>query len=451
MIVPSPYSSFLNHSLASRAARHPQGLNLEPTGLSASSFANCLQSPDAAKIQAYLTAQPSVTVIVGIGPGHGHQKAALTGMQRLNELGFKGRFSIIVENDNKFARDKFKFLVKSYDLKWKLYDERQCPSNQLGLTFACDDHFKRSSAQGFADHYKTSQFVRLGPTGWVKGAHEVFTHGLNVQLASKVAQEGILECNAFTATSDGLRRDVNTLIKGKESGKWQLVLVHGLHDWPSQVSRTPSTPAESVGLSGKDELDILLTALLKRASSKPVAVCVVGQQPTISASIQKASSFKKSIFVSSVLGIPGFHGSNGLASRRLSTGDVGLVHLPQVAEKDFQQLIGHADLIVAEGANSLSAAKKNGTPFLVGGRQTSHGGANNYFLAQEVFLKASRALSTALPISPSKTNERGQRTAALSDYLSECLEGQFSAFYAGGKEQFLDCPDKLFEALRQVT
>lgn len=401
----------------------------------------------------YLAQQSEITVVVGIGPGHGHQKAAVTGMLRLQELGFKGKFAVIFEGDNKYARNKFEFLAKSYpEIKWKAHSEEKAPSNDLGATFACDDHYQRKTAEGFAKHYRTKDFIKLGPTGWMKGAQQIYAHDSNHELPEDVATDGILECGsgASSMPPEGISREVKTLVKGQSKGNWQLISIYGLHDWPAQSGRKDSSKPEVVGLSGKDELGLLLEGLLARGSGGPAVVCVVGELPEIPSEIKESKRFKK-VFDSAFLSLPAF---------RLSKGEVALVHLSKVDEKDFHHLVRNADLFVAEGANSLSFAKKSGTPFLIGGRQILQPGrGDEHFLDQENFKKASTALTAALDshAGSSVTQEahaspsREQRLEDLSAYLDKCLEGQLKSFYEQGAERFLSRPDKVFEAVHRVA
>lgn len=412
------------------------------------SFSSCLDSPEGRQVHDYLTHQKEITVLVGIANGFGFQASAVTGMRRLQELGFKGRFAVLVEGDNKFARQKFEFLAKSYQktIKFNIYNAKNPPpANELGMTFACDDYDKWDTADRFAKECNTKNFIHLSTTGWKGGHQQVYANGRLQEFSPEVLENGILECGSGDAAShEGeVSRQVKSIIKAKEKKGMKVVVKYELHDWPSNVRDRESASPEKIGLRGEEELSLLVESLLQH-QQEPILLCVVGKLPDLPKNLIGSPRFGK-VFDPAFLGKP-------------ARGDVKLLHLKHVDNLSFDYLEQHCDLAIGEGAKFLASAKKFGTPFLVGGRNYLQKlPIDEAFMENSDFANASTALTAA--IDPPETQgtraappppSREQRLKDLSTYYEKCLSGKLRSFYDDWSEAFLSLPCKTFEGVRMV-
>lgn len=403
----------------------------------ASTFSSCLNTKGATDIRNYLATQKAIKVAVFGGGGYGHQRAAVTGMQRLIELGFNGEFLLITEGNN--VKSRLDFLLKSNpQIKVRHVDQSSEEKLPLGYCFALDFPMFTPPHQT----YNVEHFVLLAPTDWI-GPMIAIDSAQNGDFAlmeqeREILDKGILEANSCDPGNGSIGGSVSKLISGRDVGQFQMISVYGLYDWPNTDQGKISPIPEIVGLTPEQEIDVLVKGLLTRSPScKSIVVSILSD---VDIHISKSSSRVKV-----VRRLEDFDPST------LKNGDIVLLKCARLPPHEFNAVVRNSDLFVAEGSNSISFAKREGIPFIIGGRQysCSDGLPNN-----PAYTAASRALTFAIP--DRLTYEEiqkypiEQRSTDLGRFVSDCLEGRNSASYSSCQRNFTSRTDKVFASLMMV-
>jgi hypothetical protein len=427
-------------------------------------FSTCMASESAQHIRAFLSKQTEIKVLVGQGDGHGHQQAALTGMGRLLELGFTGKFLVNCRGDSADIQRRFDFLAESYPqlqiehLKGKKFTKAQ---TALGFCFASDT--LNYSDNTLHKTYGVDHFVSLNPTDWVMPSNVVHPYESKNTSIYYLLEEGILESTLPTRANErtdaSIDRCINQLVSGKQDGRWNLVPIYGLHDWPAKaeqrISDSPTVVEDPkiLGLTPRQELGILAESLTGRdAQCKPVVLPILSQiDPQIASELAGLDRVKI------------VDGLSELAALEPQAGDVVFVRMPTLPVHQFQQLVAEADLFVGEGCNSICFAKNRGIPFLHGGRDWSEDSSQERPPKNDLFNNANTALQSAFTESVPRDNPHAakaiektnlltqqKRAEDVRAFMEDGLAGRLAGFYREASDKFNRRPDRVFAALMYV-
>ena len=426
-----------------------------------SGFQACLGGKSAKRVCAYLRSLREIKVIVTKGGGFGRQHAAVTGMRRLRELGFGGKFLVWCASDGENVKERLQFLARPHpnlDIDCVSYRQLIAHKTELGLCFAGD--LMRQSSFALDKTYNVDHFVLLNPTDWpgmpwIGIANEIDARNRYVNTASQILAEGILECRSHPVADDTAHRAdvVESLIAGRREKFWHLIPVYGLCDWPARARQTMLRQPTQIGLTAAQELAVLAQALSSRdGQAKPVIVPVLDQiAPEALLELEKTPRVKV------------VHDIAGLTASAIEPGAVLFFDMPALTPDQFDKLVMQADLYVAEGANSISFAKKEGIPYVRGGRAYLDAFSDQSIPESipegAAYRNAGIALQHAfvenIPDEPDLIG--GRLKASLltlekrGDYLRKlidlCLAGKTGDFYRTASTKFKARPDKIYAAV----
>jgi hypothetical protein len=457
----------LNRSSVAGASRPRNELNVAELAKrirTEAPFSTCMDSDSAQQIRAFLGKQIEIKVLVGRGDGHGHQQAAVTGMGRVLELGFTGKFLVNCMGDSDNIQRRFDFLAESYpQLQIEHKKRKEFTKAQAALGFCFADDILNYSDNTLHKTYGVDHFVSLNPTDWVMPSNVVHPYESKNTDIYYLLEEGILESTLPTRANErtdaNIERCINQLVSGKQEGRWNLVPIYGLHDWPAKaeqrISRSPTEVEDPkiLGLTASQELRILAESLTGRdAHHKPVVLPILSQ---IDAQI-----------VSELAGLDRVkivHDYTELAALEPQAGDVVFVRMPSLPVHQFQQLVGEADIFVGEGCNSICFAKSRGIPFLHGGRDWSEDSSKERPPKNDMFNNANTALQSAFTESVPRDNPHAAKAIEKTDllpqqkraedvraFMDNGLAGRLAPFYKEASDNFNRRPDRVFAALMYV-
>jgi hypothetical protein len=426
-----------------------------------SGFQSCLGNKSAKRVGAYLRSQQAIKVIVNKGGGFGHQHAAVTGMRRLRELGFGGTFLVSCASEGENVKERLQFLARPHPnlhIDYLSYRDVIAQKTELGFCFAGD--LMRQSSFALDKTYNVDHFVLLNPTDWpgmpwMGIANEIDGRNRYLNTVSKILAEGVLDCRSHPVADETAHRAavVEGLIAGRREKYWHLVPIYGLRDWPTRARQSMLRRPTQIGLTAAQELAVLALALSGRdPAARPVIVPVLDRiAPDV---LQELEKYPRVKVVRDVA---------GLAVSARESGAVIFFDMPVLTPDQFDKLVMQADLYVAEGANSVSFAKKEGIPFVRGGRAyldaLSDQSMPESIPEGAAYRNAGIALQHAfvenIPDEPDLIG--GRLKASLltlekrGDYVRKlvelCLAGKTGDFYRTASGKFKARPDKIYAAV----
>lgn len=428
-----------------------------------SAFSTCRDTEEAREIKKILGAQKYIVVVVENGSGYGHQKAAATGMQRLVELGFQGVFLVRVAGGSESIRNRLDFLLQSSpEIKFHHTKRKHDEKLNLGFCFASD-------GPRFDSHkkYNVNHFISLAPTDWTGTQEKIFSDQIkwSSELVNTI-ESGILEAESC-AQALPPPESICNLITGRELGYYKIISIYGLRDWPTTPQAKISTLPQVIGLAPDQELDILIKSLLTRdVSNAPVVIPIIADTMI---DVREVSNRVKIV-----------QNIDNFDAKSLENGEIVIVMCGKLPPHSFNAIVRNSDLFIAEGSNSISLAKREGIPFLVGGRQYPR---RDGLKDNSAYAAASKSLTYALPenftffdrrsmnemnskssrdaemfslqlrVKAQETAKKfslAQRTKNLSHFIGNCLDGHLHSDYQACQSDFLSRSDKVFASLASV-
>jgi hypothetical protein len=392
----------------------------------------------------------SIRIIINPGRGMGHQKAAITAMHKLREMGFKGFFDIRYEEETSFLAqhgpivDRLKILIPGYEPTnidgpnnvWTnashadlgAINITRLPAVRRGRPISQVYNLPRSdltiSAGGAGklsgiacEAYNTEAFISLQPTDWPEQRYVAFEKmavtllGDDIRLSAH-AETALQEWKPATSVESNIQRicEIKSL---------NTQLVYGLYS-PSEDE------CDSKILSPTGECKNLISAhrILQKEEKKPVvlffpqAIC---QDPNFQNEMN--FYFKNIIFLDLTKQTEKDFNFNDLPSDA-----VVIAYTGNLSHQMFNQLMMNKTTYppVIEGCNSRNECEANGKPFLHAGsdRFNIYEIDEKYSDQQRTHIEASVCLrSKDAEIMPLVGYLRGAKTEPYISYHNQRQKG----------------------------
>jgi hypothetical protein len=427
-----------------------------------------------------LAAMTTIRVVVSPGRGNGHQRAALTLMLRLRELGFNGAFDVVCKDHlggNQYdpATDSY-FTVNTPDISERvrnmLPNYNTAPEDSAGfknipefgsiritslphdystiMQFIKVDLVVRAAADTELDYradatvFNGTSFISLQPTDWYQGrSYVVDQDGVIFELASAKQSRLATKNSTCTATADiKLTAVEERILTYLQTNNFNTQLVYGLY--PSSKYNIETRKMETSGnLDEALEVRRIVEANqhLSKITGKPTLLLLpqeVAQDPQFKSSIR--SSCDATHFVD-------FTNHNCLFN--VSSYDpesVIIAYTGALQQQFFDYLMLQGTTLppVIEGCNSREICENAGKPFIHGS------GINDPLRKYAVGLKFQQELHSKA----SKCLETGQIEflPALIEYMLQVLQREDGLldYHLQRLQQYHEQPDATNAALEML-
>lgn len=395
-----------------------------------------------------------IRVVVRSGRGFGHQRAAITLMQKLRELGFKGTFDIQCENMH--ARSKLMKmipglessapLIKGISMLSKLGaielsslpdDYEQNPSFSLSpvdLAVCAGDDWTLFTGGKARELFNAQSYMGLEPTDWHQGhCFVVDQNGILMELpsASKMrlsSRASYQQQDIASVQKSQTEKRILDIVRNKNVNSQ---LVYGLY--PESIENIETGGMKPSGnLDEAIEMQRIVDAnlALGKKTCKPVILLLpqdIALDPSFISKVVRGNN--KVVFVDLT--------KTSLNLEKYTADQVIVAFTGHLQQAVFDHLMLQGTTLppVIEGCNSKELCESAGRPFIHGSGQ--HDGLRQYSVSshgkQELHTKASLCLEQGSP----------EHLPQLIQYMEESLisDDELLSYHAERRLQFHNRPD----------
>lgn len=430
------------------------------------------KTPPQIKQQINIKELPIIRIIINQGRGFGHQRSAITLMQKLRELEFRGEFDIHYDESYPLpfasnARNqssgsngrKIKILIPGFSAKpLNVLDEGQkiehpvlgkmlvtrLPEidsktgsyqlSQVTLAMTSADDWCLLHHDTKAQLYNCDIYIGLQPTDWKRASRLISTKNKEFEfLASDLRLSSAYSAKKISVSEMKLSPHEKLVLELCTNPKLNTQLVYGLY--PAE-ERDPALSIFKMQPTGSLEPEVECSRLIEahqQLENCKLTVLFFPQEICKKLKNFFDRSFKNVTFIDLTID----ESLKSLDIDKLPHDSIIVAYTGLLQPEFFDYVMLHGTTFppIIEGCNSIEACEFSGRSFVHGGGKNAH--LNEYKMdsklveLQKLHVNASLCLQTG---DPKYTNE-------LAKYLSEATAGKLDEYHKARQKGFLQRPD----------
>ena len=320
------------------------------------------------KVQKPITEMNLIRVIVKNGRGFGHQRAAITLMQKLREMGFKGTFD--VQCSSRDVKDRVESMIKGVSkLKislFSLYEKTNVFKEKADLAVcAADDVTALTEKDTIAKIYNSQSYIGLQPTNWDQGScFTVDQSGVITTLpsASEMRLSSVAsyqQTNINSIKTSDIEKKVLEIVNDSSINSQ---LVYGLYP-EKKINKENGRLEISGNLDEVTEMKLIVDANLKLSQrTGKTAILLLPQEIALDLTFkEKVKGINTNVHFIDLT-------KDKIDKSLYTAGDVVIAYTGVLQQVVFDYLMLEGTTLppVIEGCNSTETVNSSGRPFIHG-------------------------------------------------------------------------------------